>query len=222
MPDDVKRPYNSPRRREQAAATRLAILEAAEPLFEANGYARTTMGDISKGAGVALKTVYIAFETKSGVLRALWNLRLRGDQADAPVATREWYQRMLEEPDAERQLRLNARNARMVKTRVGRLLGVIRAAAPADADVAALWDRIQTDFYENQHAIVERLHASGALKPGLDVRGVTDVVWTLNHPVVWLLLFGERGWAPQRFERWLGDALCSQLLARPGAERDAT
>ena len=73
-----KRPYESPRRREQAAATRLEILEAAQRLFERDGYAATTMAAVAAEARVALKTVYIAFETKSGVLRALWNLRLRG------------------------------------------------------------------------------------------------------------------------------------------------
>ena len=78
-PVDSKRSYNSPRRREQAAATRREILEAAQRLFERQGYAATTMAAIAAEAGVALKTVYVAFETKSGVLRALWNLLLRGD-----------------------------------------------------------------------------------------------------------------------------------------------
>ena len=43
------------------------------------------MAAIAAEAGVALKTVYVAFETKAGVLRALWNLLLRGDTGDAPV-----------------------------------------------------------------------------------------------------------------------------------------
>ena len=72
----TKRRYDSPRRREQAAATRREILEAAQRLFERQGYAATTMAAIATEAGVALKTVYVAFETKSGVLRALWNLLL--------------------------------------------------------------------------------------------------------------------------------------------------
>ena len=39
MPEQVKsRPYNSPRRREQAAETRQAILVAARALFEKNDY----------------------------------------------------------------------------------------------------------------------------------------------------------------------------------------
>src|ERR671917_1912472 len=94
-----KRRYHSPRRQEQAAATRRAILEAAQRLFERQGYAATSMAAIAAEAGVALKTVYVAFETKSGVLRALWNLLLRGDEGEAPVAERGWYREVLEEPD---------------------------------------------------------------------------------------------------------------------------
>src|SRR3954464_15166145 len=117
MPDDVKakRTYNSPRRREQAAATRRQILEAAQRLFEKQGYAATTMASIAAEAGVALKTVYLAFETKSGVLRGLWHLLLRGDEADVPVGERPWYREVLDEPDPEQALRLNARNSRVVK-----------------------------------------------------------------------------------------------------------
>ena len=71
MAEPVKstRRYESPRRREQAAATRRDILGAAQTLFENQGYAATTMAAIAAEAGVALKTVYVAFETKSGLLR---------------------------------------------------------------------------------------------------------------------------------------------------------
>src|SRR5512147_146690 len=103
MAGDVKsrRPYESPRRRAQAAATRHDILTAAQRLFETKGYAATTMAEIAEEAGVALKTVYLAFQTKSGLLRALWNLLLRGDDADRPVAERRWYLDVLEEQDPE-------------------------------------------------------------------------------------------------------------------------
>src|SRR6478672_9140777 len=114
-PVNPRRSYNSPRRREQAAATRQEILEAAERLFGQKGYAATTMAAIAAEAGVALKTVYVAFETKSGVLRALWNLRLRGDEELTPVAEQTWYREMLAEPDPERRLRRNARNSRAGK-----------------------------------------------------------------------------------------------------------
>src|SRR6266487_7168082 len=114
MTEPVKstRRYESPRRREQAAATRREILDAAQRLFEKQGYGATTMAAIAAEAGVALKTVYVAFETKSGVLRALWHLLLRGDEEAATVGERAWYREVLDEPDPGRQLRLTARNSR--------------------------------------------------------------------------------------------------------------
>jgi AcrR family transcriptional regulator len=209
-PVKPKRRYDSPRRREQAAATRRAILESAQRLFEQQGYAATTMAAIAAEAGVALKTVYVVFETKSGVLRALWHLLLRGDQDDAPVGERDWYREVLDEPDPTRQLQVNARNSRVVKERAGRLLGVFRGAAPTEPDIADLWERIQRDFYDNQRVIVESLAAKKALR--LDVEKATDVLWTLNHPDLWQLLVLERGWTPAEYERWFADSACAQLL----------
>ena len=79
--------------------------------------------------------------------------------------------------------------------------------------IDGLWNLIQTDFYDNQRVIVESLHARQGLRPGLDVARATDILWTLNHPDVWLLLVAERGWSHDRFERWLADSTCAQLLA---------
>ena len=214
MPDGVKatRRYNSPRRQEQAAATRRSILDAAQRLFETQGYGATTMDAIAAEAGVALKTVYVAFATKSGLLRALWDLLLKGDQDDAAVAERPWYRQVLDEPDPVRQLQLNAHNSRVVKLRIAGVLRVIRSAAASDADSAALWALIQSDFYDNQRTIVASLDRKGALRPGLAVATAADILWTLNHPDVWLLLVGERGWSADRFERWLAETSCAQLL----------
>ncbi len=208
-----KRPYESPRRREQAAATRRDILDAAQRLFERESYAATTMAAIAAEAGVALKTVYVAFDTKSGVLRALWNLLLRGDEDDVPVMDRAWYREVLEEPDPERQLRLNARNSRVVKLRIAPVLEVIRNAAPLDPDIAALWSRIQSDFHDNQSSVVKAVAERRGLRPGLDVDRAADILWTLNHPDLWQLLVAQRGWTPDQYEQWFADTACAQLLA---------
>jgi AcrR family transcriptional regulator len=170
------------------------------------------MAAVAAEAGVALKTVYVAFDTKSGVLRALWNLRLRGERDEVPVAQQEWYREVVEEPDAERQLRLNARNSRVVKVRIAALLEVIRSAAPIDPDIEALWNRIGTEFHANQRVIVESLDEKQALRPGLDVEEATDILWTLNHPNVYRLLVTDRGWTPDQHEEWLADLACAQLL----------
>jgi AcrR family transcriptional regulator len=127
-----RRPYDSPRRREQAAATRLAILDAAQRLFERDGYAATTMAAIAAEARVALKTVYVAFETKSGVLRALWNLRLRAGAEALPIAAHAMYREVLDEPDPERQLLLNARHRHPLDDQPPQHLAATRPPARLD------------------------------------------------------------------------------------------
>jgi AcrR family transcriptional regulator len=213
-PVNTKRRYDSPRRRAQAAATRRDILEAAQQLFEQRGYPATTMDAIAAEAGVALKTVYVAFVTKSGLLRALWNHLLRAGHDDVPVAQQQWYREVVQEPDPERQLRLTARNSRVVKLRIAPLLEVIRSAAPIDPEIGALWSRIQAEFHANQRVILESLNDKDALSPGLDVVRATDILWTLNHPNLWQLLVDERGWTPEEYEQWCADVACAQLLRR--------
>ena len=215
MTDPVKRRYESPLRRQQAEATRREILDAARRLLEREGYAATTMAAIAAEAGVALKTVYVAFETKSGVLRALWNLLLRGDEDEAPVPERDWYRAVLEERRAESQLRLLARNSRIVKQRIGAIFEVIHAAAAVDPDIEELWGRIQTEFHGVLRVVVESLDAKQALEARLDVDRATDILWTISHPSLWQLLVRERGWTPEEYEAWCADTSCAQLLKRP-------
>jgi AcrR family transcriptional regulator len=204
-PVKAKRRYDSTRRRAQAEATRVDILDAAQRLFEAGGYATTTMEAIAAEAGVALKTVYVAFETKSGLLRALWNHLLRGGRDEVPVGQQEWYREVVAEPDPGRKLELTARNSRVVKERIGGVLQVIRNAAPIDEDIAALWARIETEFHANQRAIVESMGVR-------DADRATDILWTLNHPDVWHLLVDQRGWTAEQWQRWFVDAARAQLL----------
>jgi hypothetical protein len=49
-----------------------------------------------------------------------------------------------------------------------------------------------------QRAVVDELDALDALRPSLDARESTDILWTLNHPTVWHLLVRERDWPPPR------------------------
>ena len=211
---DVKPPrrYDSPRRRAQAEATRAEILAAAQRLLERDGYAATTMASVAAGAGVALKTVYLAFATKSGMLRALWNVLLRGDAEDVPMGERPWFRDLLAEPDPGARLDRLARQSRAVKDRAGPLMVVIRDAAAADADVAALWDRIETQFRDLLGPLAQRLADEGALRPGLDAARAADLLWALNHPDLWRLLVRARGWSPGEYEDWLAGAFRRELL----------
>jgi len=56
------RAYNSVRRELASIQTRDAILSAAVELFGSGGYARTTIAEIARRAGVATNTVYTSVE----------------------------------------------------------------------------------------------------------------------------------------------------------------
>lgn len=134
---------------------------------------------------------------------------MKGDEDDAPVEARDWYQAMLDEPDPTRKVELIAHSSCQVKLRIGPMLKVIRSADEGDPDGAALWHLIQTDFHANQRALVDSIDAGNGLRDGFDAQKATDILWALNRPGVWLLRTGERGWSAQHFESWFATSCAS-------------
>jgi AcrR family transcriptional regulator len=225
-PVKPRRGYHSPRRREQAAETRRKILDAAERLFSEHGYAAVSMPALATQAGVALKTVYLAFGTKAGVLHALWDARLGGDDQPIPVVERPWYHQLLQADDPHLLVRAVALQSRAVKDRAGDVMRIVREAAVTEPAVAGLWDRIETEFRTVLAGVAERLAALGSLAPGVDAATATDLLWTINHPDTWYLLVRRCGWTADRYERWVDATLSAQLLGisrapAPGLEEAA-
>ena len=68
MADRSKRSYNSPLRDRAAQQTRDLLCETARGRFVEQGYAATTMRQIAAEAGVAERTLYLAFPTKGALL----------------------------------------------------------------------------------------------------------------------------------------------------------
>src|SRR4051794_15847839 len=160
-------------------------MEAAERLFRRDGYAATSVPMIAAEARVALKTVYVVFATKSGLLHALWDERLGGDSQPVAVIERSGYGEMLAEPDPRRRLHRLAVQSGQVKQRAGALMEIIRNGAPTDPTVADLWRLIQDEFRAVLRPLAAGLADEGALLPSLTVETATDRLWTLNHPDVW-------------------------------------
>jgi hypothetical protein len=60
---------------------------------------------------------------------------------------------------------------------------------------------------------VESLAGGRTLRYKLDVTRACDIAWTHNHPGLWHVLVGARGWRPDAHERWFG-TLRSAAAAR--------
>jgi len=214
MEEVVKGPrhYRSPRREAQAAATRAEIAAAARRLFIAQGYPRTTLADIADAAGVAVPTVKLAYRTKPLVLVAAWDHAVKDGLDPRPVVEQEWFREMISTPDPREHLRLQVVGSRLVKSRIAPIIEVVRAAAPADQEIDALWAKMQAEFHDNQRHTIRALRGKGPLRAGLSEDEATDLLYTLNHPTLYQMLVGHLGWSAERYEEWLTRILIDQLL----------
>ena len=111
MSDGVKgvRSYDSSGRQAQARRTRAAVLEAARAAFLDHGYAATTLGTIAEQAGVSVETVYKAFGNKAGLLKAVFDVAIVGDDEAVPLAARDMVARINVEPDGAKKLAIYSR-----------------------------------------------------------------------------------------------------------------
>ncbi len=196
-------------RSEQAALTRSRIVEGAKAVFEARGYERARIEDIASEAGVAVPTVYKVFVNKRNLLKASVEAAIRGGKA-GEVQRQAWFREQLEEPTAEGQLRLIARNARRMYDRAGQLLEVVRSAAASDGDIEALWRGINDERLGRARVSASRLAGKARLRTTEDEAART--LWALSIPELYVLQIQAGGLAPDGYERWLGDLLVAALL----------
>jgi TetR/AcrR family transcriptional regulator of autoinduction and epiphytic fitness len=207
-----RRPYESPRRREQAASTRRAILEAARRAFVERGYVGTTIRSIAAGAGVSPETVFATFGNKRSLLAAVMDVSIAGDEAPEPILDRDWVQALREEPSRERRVSTLARRGREILERRSALDEVVRQAAATDPSLTDLESRGKAERLAGQRQLLAIVAGVDGFRPGLDLDAAADILFALGSPDVWRLLVVDRGWSPARFEVWYVEAI-SGLLA---------
>src|SRR5829696_39995 len=83
---------------------RAAVVDAAQTLFFGRGYGATTIEAISALSDVPPATVYRLFSSKRGVLKALLDVSIAGDDEPVPVADRPSVRSLLADPDPRRKV----------------------------------------------------------------------------------------------------------------------
>ncbi len=207
----VKRRYDTSRRRQAAENTRQAILDAALDLFASRGYAATPMLAIAEQAGVALDTVYASVGRKPALARLLVETAISGTSQAVPAGERDYVQAIQAAPDAETKIVIYAAAMRMIAGRLAPVLGILQQAAPAEPGLATLWQEIAERRAANMRRFAAGLAAVATLRVDLD--DAADIVWATNAPELYQLLVSQRGWSPERYERFLADAWRRLLLA---------
>lgn len=201
------RRYHSPRRRAQADATRAAIAAAARRLFAERGWAGTRVRDVARAADVAEPTVYAIYGSKAGLAHALVEAvessadvdRQASDLADATG-------------DPAGQLAAMIGFDRRLYESGGDVVAVLRDAGRSEPELAAAYTAGRAHADRLRHTVLATW-PRGALRAGLDQDEAVDIYAALCTIDVYRVLTHERGWSPDRAERWLHETLCQLLLA---------
>ena len=132
-------------------------MDAARRLFLERGYGATTVEAISEEAAVAPATVYRLFSSKHGILKALFDVSIVGDDQAVPMAERPQVRSLITDGDAEQQLAGFVQVIVQVNERVAPLYRILVSAAGTDPEAAALLDDLTRQRQEGQRMISRSL-----------------------------------------------------------------
>ena len=198
------------------ARTRLArraVVDAARDLFLERGYQATTIDAISDRADVPAATVYRLFSSKLGILEALLDVSIAGDDQALSVQERPPVAGLFAEPDPKKLLAGFAAVTVAINARSSDIYRILSGASGSDPAAAALLADYQHKRDEGQGKVARSLARAGALRPGVRQRDAADLIHALMSPELYRLLVIDRGWSPERYEQWLATTLVGQLVA---------
>jgi AcrR family transcriptional regulator len=201
----VVKPDGPTHRQRQALATKAEIAQAARGLFAKHGYVLTTIAAIAAAADIPAPTIYSAFGGKAAILAHIARLVVTELDADRV------HEDAIANPDPAAGLRRAAGLQRRQFELMYDVIAVYQEAARVDADIA----RAQQVILANRERAFRRhlTAIGGRLTPRVTVDQAVDIYIALVVPEIYRTLVLERGWTPERYETWLGDALVDQLLS---------
>src|SRR5215471_8388554 len=172
MDGDVKTGRSRGRAAPQARTrhTRAAVVQAARALFLERGYAATTIEAISDLSDTPQATVYRLFSSKLGILKAVLDVSVVGDDEAVAMVDRPQVRALLSDRDPKSQLAGFVALLREVLARVAPVHRILADAARSDEGAASLLAEIAAQRHEGQRGIARPLARSGALRPGLRER----------------------------------------------------
>lgn len=186
------------------------MIEVAHRLFLEEGFGATSIDRIAQEAGVSAPTVYAQFGSKVGLLSAVADLAVAGDDQDILMRDRPELAGLQTERDPREWLRLACHLTREVNERSGRVLHLIDSVAGTDPAAGDLAAKLRAGRLEDAE-LSARNGPVLANRPDLTVEDVVDVFYVLGGHEPWMLLVEDRGRTPEEFEAWLF-SLAEKLL----------
>jgi AcrR family transcriptional regulator len=213
MPGDVKRQrYDNAARQAQSRATRLRIIDVARGLIVERGYRATTVSEIARRSDVHVDTVYELVGRKPVLLRELIEQALSGTDHAVEAEERAYVAAIRTESDPAAKLSNYAGAVRDMQARVAPLFLALRDASVTELEARQVWQALSDRRAANMRKLAQDLHDAGGLRPDLSIDEAADTIWATNSSELYVLLTVDRGWPPDRYERWLADTWHRLLL----------
>ena len=211
MAEGVKRSYDATRRRALAHQNRCPGARRARRQFLSDGYAATTLGRIADEADVSVQSINKSFGNKAGLLRALFDVAIVGDDEPVPLAQRDWITAIHDEPDARRKLHMYASVLSEMLPRTAPIQLLLRQAA-GDPAIAEVWQGIRTGRLMGMTDFAGNLATGGHLRDGVTIDEARDVLWTYSSPELYELLVLDRGWTTDQYAKLVETGAAAALL----------
>jgi AcrR family transcriptional regulator len=213
MPRAVKRrAYDNAARKAQSRATRQRIIEVARELMVERGYRATIVSEIARRSDVHVDTIYELVGRKPVLLRELIEQALSGTDHPVPAEERAYVAAIRAEPDPAAKLAIYAAAIRDMQARLAPLFLALRDASATEPEAQQVWQTLSDRRAANMRQLAQDLHDAGGLRPGLSIDEAADTIWATNSAELYVMLTVERGWPPDRYERWLTDTWRRLLL----------
>jgi AcrR family transcriptional regulator len=205
----ARRTYDASGRQERARQQHAATLEAASARFLEAGYTATTVESIAEVAGVSAATIYKSYGGKAGIVRTLCQRALEGV---GPVPAEQRSNALRSGSDARDVIEGWGRLRAEVSPRISPLLLLLRDAARADVEAAALSEELDQHRLARMGNNARYLAKAGHLRAGCTRREARDVLWLSSAPELFELLVIRRGWSVTRYSRFATDMIINALL----------
>jgi AcrR family transcriptional regulator len=210
-----RRPYDASRRQAEAKARQHRVVDAARKLFLQRGYGPTTIGDIAEAADVSIQFVYVAFESKAGILSRVVEMAISGDEAAPPVLEQPAGQTILAEPDLAKRLRGIVHLARLSHERAAALIQLVESARGGDPSLGTLAEKIDASLHQDARVFVDAVPTK-TMRRDISRQEAADLVYMLFAARNWTALVEHCGWTPEQYERWLTEIITRLLFRQPG------
>lgn len=213
MAERVKRVYLSANRAESAKRTRASIRAAARELFIELGFAATTMRAVAARSGVAERTVYAAFPSKTALFRHVIDHAAIGTGAQVTAADEPELLVALTRRDLAGVGEVIARTSTALCERVGDLIMTMVESSGADPDMREMVDWGYRQSHSDARRVADLLATHGALRTALSPATAADLLHTLCSPQTHQLLRRRDGWSAADYEAWLTSIITLTIIA---------